>query len=394
MSVFDKSLSWLPSVQQTPPASRSQTVCRGLIATPFEVESFEVSFDNISDTEPHSTDECGSTYPSKEGSLSSQNPITGLVIHPPSLSQATSIPCYTVVRLSATHDNIWLDHNLPLPSNPEEGNDTPRWISEISQTVGHQVPRALANLDMVSSVDGSQASDDEESEGEDYDNDLDDDNNYGTDNDDKAVDANGAVGSDLVHVNRVRIWGLALSPGGGTSAVFISRHSTTRPERDVFTGLKCRILFGKHSPSARGEGGEVITLAKNLSTEGKIWEWMYGGGPLVPGVSAPAALRGDRQEAVKDHFAPVRRRMLCVFCEKPLIVQGKSSRCENGHLFDNCASTGVPILAPGVSNVCGVCGSKCLKRPELLSMAPQLQDIIADDISAEQCGRCGGKFIE
>lgn len=40
-----------------------------------------------------------------------------------------------------------------------------------------------------------------------------------------------------------------------------------------------------------------------------------------------------------------------------------------------------------------MCGSKCLKREDLVSIAPHLKDIIADEISAEQCGGCGGKFI-
>jgi hypothetical protein len=60
---------------------------------------------------------------------------------------------------------------------------------------------------------------------------------------------------------------------------------------------------------------------------------------------------------------------------------------------ENCANTGVPIVAPNVSNTCGVCGMKCLKYEELLNIAPHLKSIVDEDISKEHCGGCGGKFI-
>lgn len=58
-----------------------------------------------------------------------------------------------------------------------------------------------------------------------------------------------------------------------------------------------------------------------------------------------------------------------------------------------CATTGLPILTPGLSRTCGVCGSKCLKREDIVVMAPELRDTIMGEISAELCGGCGGKFI-
>lgn len=59
---------------------------------------------------------------------------------------------------------------------------------------------------------------------------------------------------------------------------------------------------------------------------------------------------------------------------------------------ENCANTGVPILAPNVSRTCGVCGMKCLNSEELLNIAPQFRDLIEEEISLELCGGCGGKF--
>ncbi|KAJ2998276.1 hypothetical protein NUW58_g368 [Xylaria curta] len=108
--------------------------------------------------------------------------------------------------------------------------------------------------------------------------------------------------------------------------------------------------------------------------------------------SAHLVAPGDDHVALRDHFEVIARRQLCIFCDLPLIPHGNSSWCDKGHVFENCANTGVPVVAPNVSRTCGVCGLKCLKSEELLSMAPQLKDIVEQDISSELCGGCGGKF--
>lgn len=61
--------------------------------------------------------------------------------------------------------------------------------------------------------------------------------------------------------------------------------------------------------------------------------------------------------------------------------------------LENCANTGVPIVAPNVSRTCGVCGLKSLKSEELLNLVPHFRDVIEQDISAKLCGGCGGKFM-
>ncbi|KAI1335769.1 hypothetical protein F5Y15DRAFT_419451 [Xylariaceae sp. FL0016] len=377
-------------------------VCRGIIATPAKTQAFQLPFDDFSSIAPHSTDKCDCTYPSLDDSLQAQNPITGLVIHPPSLSQTTPMPLFTSVRLSATHDiTNWHQSNLPLPPNPEDPSAVgPRWAHEISQTIEHQLPRALAR-DTTAKGDKTYGFDDEEDEEEFFSDDAED-REGGSDSDVEDPGKTNFLGikgvdtSDQVHVNRIRIWGIASSPGGGVSAVFVGVHRNVAPERDVFSGMKCRVLFGRHTRSGGGADGESeIVVPRDLSTEARMWEWLYGGGPPVPGISAPSTNgdHRDERDALKDHFDLIARQQVCVFCKGQLTKENKLSRCEKGHLFENCAATGLSILAPGITNTCGVCGYKCLKQQQLVSMAPQLERIIEDEIPAELCGGCGGKFL-
>ncbi|KAI0006272.1 hypothetical protein F4779DRAFT_633134 [Xylariaceae sp. FL0662B] len=403
--------------------------CRGMIATPYKVQTFQLPLDTASPSPivKHATDKCHTTYPTIDNLSLAQNPITGLVIHPPTSTQPTSAPLYTLVRLSATHENPgWYQTNVPPPpppppptiptppsttyplsTGPPPGSETlePRWAHEILQSIEQQLPRALAYRPVIPSRAGSTPSSDDDDDNSDSAASNDDPpweedaSDYGMGGDGDTTVVNGIDTADLVHVARARIWGMAASPGGGVTAVFAALHSAVKPGRDTFAGWKCRVLFGRHdgAPSA----------AARLSTEGRMWEWMYGGGPPVTGVSAAGTEAevgdggdgGDKRAVLRDHFRPVALRQVCAFCLQPLepitgaTASGKETRCRYGHLFDTCATTGVPILAPGVSKTCNVCGSKCLKREELLTLAPQLRDIVLDEISAEFCGGCGGKFV-
>ncbi|KAI1374006.1 hypothetical protein F4677DRAFT_185694 [Hypoxylon crocopeplum] len=363
-------------------------VCRGMVATPAKAQAFQVSLDGPpSKILQHGTDECGTTYPIVEDSNQAQNPITGLIVHPPSLSQTTATPSYSLVRLSATHTNdAWYQTNLPLPPNPEDGTLGPQWATEINQIVEHHLPRAMAYQYIVG---GSSNDSDDSDIGDEMDADSLDEAEYDPENGFAGIDT-----EDQVHINRVRIWGMTASPGGGVTAVFISQYNTVWHGRDTYAGLRCRVLFGKHKRGeGRNEEADTALAMKKLSTEAKVWESMYGGGPPVAGVSTSASQDGETRNVVKDHFALVGRKQACPFCDRPLTVVGKSSRCGKGHLFDTCANTNLSILAPGISRTCGVCGSKCLKREDLIALAPQLRDIVTDEVSAEVCGGCGGKFI-
>ncbi|KAI0866669.1 hypothetical protein F4860DRAFT_499961 [Xylaria cubensis] len=387
-------------------------ICRGVIASPMKVQAFELPFDYISPIAKHPTEECGTTYPSEEDMLHMENPITGLIIHPPSYSNSTATPSYTLVRLSATHDNpAWHQTNLALPPIPdpeddENETDDPanlQWATDISRIIEHQLPRALAhrqggngeksrggNTGFESDADDDDEESDELEDYSDSDFDSEDDNNSSS----KAAFPGifrGVDTEDQVHLYRVRIWGLTASPGGGTSAVLVSLHSNLELERDTFAGLNCRVLFGTVPRVDLGD--YVAPGAELLSTEARAWEWMYGAGPPVPGYSALAVPnRNESSFALRDHFKLIARSMQCVFCDCPLESENNSSWCDNGHFFENCANTGVPIVAPNVSRTCGVCGLKSLKSEELLNLEPHLKDLIEQDVWSQLCGRCGGKF--
>ncbi|KAH9908337.1 transcription factor IIIC subunit delta N-term-domain-containing protein [Xylariomycetidae sp. FL2044] len=375
-------------------------VCRGIIATPFRVQAFQLSFDSAwSIMNPHSTEECNTTYPPESDSQST-NPIVGLVIHPPSVSLPTSTPLYTLARLSATHENGgWHQTNLPLPPNPEQQPFDLQWAQQINQMIEHRLPRADAYRGDTQSDDDEEEDSSSEPEyssdegGGDSDPDADDDNmiDYFMGKEDAA---------NQVHTTRIRIWGIASSPGGGTTAVFASLHSGIRFGRDTYGGIRCKVFFGRR----RLDDGDQILSTKKLSTEARVWEWMFGGGPPIDGIGGRSGARAGGPEtteqriAIQDHFKVLRKRLRCVFCEAELVSGGSGKRanasvCSRGHMFDNCATTGVPILEPGISRNCGVCGFKCLKPDVLMAMAPQLERIITDEISTESCGGCGGKFV-
>lgn len=352
----------------------------------------------------------------------------------------------------------------------------PCWATEIEQSVQHQLPRALA-YQMVYNPENTDYDDEllEEEEGEDEINsnsDVDENGGNGDgdgggggvrggqkgdeddeNNDDGMGDIAGMRGldtSDQVHTTRMRIWGLTASPGKGVTAVFVSPHGTLKPDRITFGGMKFKVLFGRHVGIAGGgeerdeagvdgddndEAPPPTTALQKLSTEARMWEWMYGGGPPVPGVltrnrNTDSSSSSNRSSAERTttiegitqlnrNLTKLATSQLCPFCEtriKPTTntnnnknretsSSSSSSACANGHVFENCAATGIPILAPGVSNTCAVCGSKCLKPGELLAIAAaaaaepgfgfaggDVQSVV-DEISPELCGGCGGKFI-
>lgn len=230
------------------------------------------------------------------------------------------------------------------------------------------------------------------------------------------------AGMEKVNMTRIRTWGMTASPGGGTHAVFITLNSTIKPERHTFGGMRCRVLFGKNVAPL----DERVLSMKKLSTEGRMWEWMYGGGPPVPGASDLVSVNHSARNAAREKMKEVALSQVCVFCGDGLQSQGRTSRCGNGHSFgkhpsylsryptyefsiedatltiyssyftiEKCASTGIPIIAPGTTHTCSVCGLKCLKPQQVKAMTQNrdLHDYIEKEISAELCGGCGGKFM-
>jgi hypothetical protein len=129
-----------------------------------------------------------------------------------------------------------------------------------------------------------------------------------------------------VHPFRVRILGLTASPGGGSTAVLFSRFSTVHPDRPCRTS----IAFGC-VPADRNTNREA-DMQPGLTTEGRMWEWMYGGGPEVPGFhteSRPPTTNSEL-EAVFGEILPTQQ---CVFCRTPLKLYSETYECEMRHSF-------------------------------------------------------------
>lgn len=274
------------------------THARGVIATPMTVKPFQVSLTEspASPVTIHSTSDCTTTYANDTDS--STNPIVGLIVHPSDPNNKPPVPRYTLVRMSATASNQdWFQTTLP-----EEQFPLPQWAEDIGQRVSRTIPRVMALKGV------SRDSDDEESEDEEM----------------------GGVedGTIYVHPHRFRFWAIAASPGGGSTAVLYSRHSTLHSDKKP----AAQVFFGWYVADEEGSGQKIST--DGLTTEGRVWEWMYGNGEDVPGM---AFIRDSaavvRDTPLKEKFDKVMGKFRCVFCEGELQRQGKDVICSNGHSF-------------------------------------------------------------
>lgn len=331
---------------------------RGVITTPFNVTPFQVSFvaDSEVPPEPHYTWECSTTYP-KESEVLSSNPITGLMIHDQAYAMEGSVPNYSIVRLSATMRNQdWFQTNLP-----NEEASVPKWAAKIRRQTTRLVPRAIA----LEGID--------------------------SDSDDSEDDMMEEDTSQLqVPEARYRIWGLAHSPGGGTTAVLVSRYSTIHPERRAL----CKLMFSRRDEE-RDEAASAVAPTRQLTTEGQVWEWMYGNGPDVFGATSTSKFSPELHDTpLRKQFKDVAVRQYCVFCDAALRLEEDEAKCENGHVFARCASTGLAIMAPDISRICAVCELRCLKVTELTRVAIEnFGPGTRIESSGEVCGGCGGKFV-
>ncbi|SPN98414.1 uncharacterized protein DNG_01459 [Cephalotrichum gorgonifer] len=334
-------------------------VSRGLIATPFTVEVFQVDMFGQTPSKPrHSVRDCNTLYP-QGPDLDHRNPITGLTIQPPPPNSTTAthpVPIYTLTRLTATSTTKnWFQHN-----NPDPLPLTPAWAIAIDKLITSTVPESQSYYPIDSASDASSAPSDDEAE------------------------INDARNGDEARVapRRVRIWAMAQSAGGGTSAVLFSKHSTLMPDRVC----KSRVAF------APVKGGTGASAREGLTAEGRAWEWMYGGRGEVPGFS------GDVEPALGAVFAGVVGKMGCVLCKGELEAEGGEYVCTAGHYFARCATSSLPILAPSTSRLCSLCGKQNLLVEELLRLADKhgISEVDKERVrhlAEDVCSACGGKFI-
>ena len=445
-------------------------LCRGFIATPLVAEAFELDLVRSNPNRPkpdHSTDQCNTSLPNHDVIT---NPITGLIIHPADLQTVSPslVPFYTAVRLSATATNPgWWESNL---TRPGDRDGEPQWVAEIQQKISSMLPQGLAGRVGIFGDDGEDGEDgiepDDGAAAVDAGLDNDDDDEAGSEesSDDGAALGDGYAGPD-VHPHRMRIWGLAISPGGGSTAVLATSQLTQKPERGGWHSHRSRVMFAytehgaprpRHQqqtqqqlraprqedfldPSLGGTLGaeDNVTNVDNLTTEARLWEWMYGGGPGVPGIThyaypsaaedgtvspgraaqeARDALAQARRDRVREIFRPFAEAQTCGICDDGSTrfgpVPGADGDgggadggqldcvCGNGHRVAVCGASGLAIGEPGISRCCGVCRSRCINLDVLVGQVllpagkADEAEVVRRDISGDVCVRCGGKYLD
>jgi hypothetical protein len=135
-----------------------------------------------------------------------------------------------------------------------------------------------------------------------------------------------------IHQYRYRIWGLVSSPGGASTAVLVSKYNTQYPERRGAS----RIHFDWKLREGDGEPSGVAVPVSSMTTEGRVWEWMYGDGQPVDNTtkSNRGSTPSDASDSpVKTLLKASAANQQCVFCNSPLENDGREARCANNHSF-------------------------------------------------------------
>ncbi|KAJ4399946.1 hypothetical protein N0V85_005884 [Neurospora sp. IMI 360204] len=332
-----------------------------------------------------------------------------------------------------------INEDSDLVNSPSKTHE-PQWVTQVMQKLAVSVPADMHFKRGYGDDDASVASDES-----DEDEDLDDDDFYGND-DDNAIDIanNGkdamAVAPEVpeIHPHRFRLHGLTASPGGNVTAMIASLHSTQHPERGGWHTVRSTVFFGT-LPRKRGatlprnqadevqeatekekerDAEEAIDPAlrgperpvtpppvpkrrsvtkpaepqqsqSRLTTEARLFEWLYGGGDEVPGVTInhPSNLinlnapEHQFPQKLNTLFAYAIARQKCDLCGARILPPAKQrqnhqqqqkdkrsglSGCENGHFFSVCTTSGLAIQMPGITRNCGACGSRTM-RAEILA---------------------------
>ncbi|KAJ2906372.1 uncharacterized protein MKZ38_002088 [Zalerion maritima] len=468
---------------------------RGFLATPFEIQPFEVPMHNsIPPHIPkHHIDDCETTYPASP--ISTQNPITGLVIHPPP-AEKNAVPYYTLSRASATQTNEdWWDTNVPVPERTDDDKafgrkptNTPGWCEEVVRRSQMVLPDHLQELTLAHEEEAGSDGDEEEvadeagEEGEE--DDVEDASAEGgsravtiggeaqprkegaeglEDEDERDileempmdVDNDDALALELATVTRGRsntakpgedgsgeeldmealanarshIHGMAYSPGRGVGVILLTQQWTKKPSLGGWYKSKSRIIFGQKNgrgPMLEDQlAGAEDDAYQALTTESKMVEWMYGGGPMPRGIvklpdpdvsaagllaggggssgltkplgtrSVPkesqhaARVEGPLRKVFKDYF----RKLTCMMCGGKFRSMGDWAICRDQHIFDTCATSGVPIQIPGPTITCAVCRGESYVKEYLVGMLPDAVAEIDKGMKDGRCGACGGKLV-
>jgi hypothetical protein len=305
------------------------------------------------------------------------------------------MPRYTLIRMNASPTNKnWYETNLPQPDDPETGGK-PRWAVQISQKLEISAPEGMHMADGLE--------DDDESDKSGDDGGSDDEAMLGLDDDEDDEDGAEVPQVAEVYPYRFCLFGLAISPGGGATALLASIHSTRYPERGGWQSLRSAVYFDYHEPPVlppnknptRRETISDDIMARNLSIEGRLFEWLYGGGPDVPGVTVAQKATGEDAgaEQMKELFRPAEERQTCDLCGSKMAKKGVLSVCGNGHFVGTCGTSGLAIQMPGITRSCGACGSRTIRADLLVEKLSERRDEVMKALGNGVCGSCGGKFL-
>lgn len=275
-------------------------VARGIICSPFTAHPFEIDLLNNNTVDPntrHWIADCDTAY----SETISSNPIVDLIIHSSKSPSHMRPISFSLVRSSVTTSSQdWFETNVPQ----QPISTIPSWVGTFQQITHRLIPRSKA-------YDVPDVGSDSE------------------DTDEEYEDVGGS--GPKVHPYRFRFWGMAASPGEGTTVALISKHNTQWPSR----AARSRLIFGQVTQT-EGEEEERRPHLQGLTTEGKMWEWMYGNGEEVPGVTVqnidPAI-----SAPLRDLFRDIKDKQSCCFCESGLQDTGIESKCLNNHTFGKSA---------------------------------------------------------
>ena len=204
----------------------------------------------------------------------------------------------------------------------------------------------------------------------------------------------------------------------GVTAVLVQQHGAKGGIGSRYKqsrGSISYVMFGWQDPLASsnetfasrtqdsGPGGATHQRPP-VSTEAKMWTYMYGAGPPVVGRPVGELECSARVAELLIKKAASQR---CIICD--LGVRGQdavTSVCEAGHQFARCSATGLAIVRPNASHACGVCGSRAMHLGMLLDIlnggaGPGAEVVDKKDVAAlrqevlgDTCKRCGGKFYD
>ncbi len=284
-----------------------------------------------------------------------------------------------------------------MPDNPIDTRPQPRWVADLLRKLGK-----TDTIDVLPQIFGKTSAgdnlSDEASQGEGEDEDENEDG-----------EPTGGLPGKLpsAYDRRFRLYGLAFSPGGGMSALLTMSQAVKGPERDNWHNRRSSLLFDfKHAPQRQPvEAGDkrnphAPVMARPLTTEGRMIEYMYGGGSDVSGVTTDGGADQDledemmcKREALRVLFHEAIDKQTCDIDQRPL------KRVEDGwecgwHAWGACGTSGLAIMVIGMARKCGVCGSRTLPLEVLAKKLPAEKQAEIEALAAgDVCGRCGGKFL-